>query len=53
MSKIKSAHGNRTLMEEDVPTLPVERARPNSPVGVNVGDGSVVLRRPIQKRDYW
>ena len=53
MSRIESAQGNPTLMEGDVPALPVELARLNSPVGVNVGEGSVVLRRPIHECDYW
>ena len=53
MGRIESAQGNRTLMEGDVPALPVELARLNSPVGVHVGKGSVVLRRPIYERDYW
>ena len=32
MSRIEPAQGNRTLMDGDVPALPVELARLNSPV---------------------
>ena len=41
-------------MEGDVPALFVELAKLNSPIGVHVGKGSVVLhvRRPIHELDY-
>ena len=48
---MEPAQGNRKLMEVDVLVLPVELARLNSPV--HVGEGSMVLRRPIYERDYW
>ena len=51
MSRIEPAQGNRKLMEVDVPALPVELIRLNSPV--HVGEGSVILQRPIHERDYW
>ena len=50
MSRTEPAQGNQKLMEVGMPALPVQLARLNSPV--HVGEGSMVLQRPIHERDY-